>query len=65
MSVPSSRSIILSVLSIALLFVVSVSSFSTAPASPPTEKELAAARRQAAKDRGWKRPAAHHEEPQE
>jgi len=65
MSVPSSRPIILSVLSLALLFVVSVSSFSTAPVAQPTEKELAAARRQAAKDRGWKRPAADHEEPQE
>jgi len=64
MSVPSSRSIILSVFSLAVLFMVTVSSFSTAPLLP-TEKERAADKRQAAKDRGWKRPAAHHEEPQE
>jgi hypothetical protein len=43
---------------------VTVSAFSPAP-SAPMEKERAAAKRQAAKDRGWKRPAAHHEEPQE
>lgn len=64
MSVPSSRSIILSVLSLAVAFMVTVSSFSPAPPAP-TEKERASAKRQAAKDRGWKRPAAHHEEPQE
>jgi len=69
MSVPSSRSILLTVLSVVVLSVMTVSSMtvssrSAGPAVSP-EEQTAAERRQTAKDRGWKRPASHHEDPKD
>lgn len=65
MSLPSSRSIILAVLSLVVVCVATVSSFSAATAVS-SEKRLAAEKRQAAKARGWTGPAGHsHEETKE
>jgi len=64
MSMPSSRSLILFVLTLAVSLVVAVSTF-TLSAADPTEKDRVAEKRAAAKSRGWTRPAHKHAEPDE
>jgi len=64
MLVPSSRSLIFSLLCLAVVFIGMASSLSSFPAVT-SDEQSPAERRRAAKERGWKRPAAHHVDPQD
>lgn len=65
-SLPPSRSVILSALTLAVAFTIMASSLSSTPLVTIEAKERSAAneRKRAAKEQGWKRPH-HHVEPQE